>query len=586
VPSLDPAWDDPRGVPIKAMYSSGEPISITEALLRVPYGQTSEEHFFNCTFQPMRDPGGEIEGVTGHMIDVTELVRARSELEAVAAERAGLYLQEHEIAETLQRSLLPERLPELRGLALAARYLPGSAGIDVGGDWYDVFPMPTGRIGLVVGDVIGRGLKAAAAMGQLRIALRAYALDADDPAEVLARLSGLLADLRDVEMATVFFGIVDYGHHSFRFASAGHPAPLLVKPDGEAVFLEGGRRPPLGVQMKGEAAATAALEPGSTLLLYSDGLIESRDRSIDDGMTALRKLTAHSNLDVEELCDLVIDNLATGSSDDVALLALRTSTTLDEGLTLTVPSEPRALTAARRALGQWFQRVGAGTQEAEDLVLACNEAIANAISHAYGPRTGSVLVEAELVEDRVLITVSDQGLWEHERARERGRGFQLMRSLVDRLEVERSASGTAVRMARRLGGSREDRADEVEFVDAARPEPAVKAGLIPVAHIREEIDLDNAARIGQELDRLVSEAAAGLVVDLSGVGFMDSAGLRVLFRLAEDLARNSQRLAVVAPEGTSVRDTLNLVLFESVARVVGNVESAKEALGGEPAADV
>jgi anti-anti-sigma factor len=471
----------------------------------------------------------------------------------------------------------------LRGLSLAARYLPGSAGIDVGGDWYDVFPMPTGRVALVVGDVIGRGLKAAAAMGQLRIALRAYALDADDPAEVLARLSGLLEDLRDVEMATVFFGIVDYGHQSFRFAAAGHPAPLLIKPDGEAIFLEGGRRPPLGVQMKGAPAAAADLEPGSTLLLYSDGLVETRERSIDEGMSTLRQLVEHVDLDLEELCDLVIEKMATRSSDDVALLALRTSTTLDEGLSLTVPSEPRALTAARRALGQWFHRLGADNQETEDLVLACNEAIANAIYHAYGPRTGSVLVEAELVEDRIVITVSDQGLWEEGHSREGGRGFQLMRSLVDRLEVERSASGTAVRMTRRLGRSRDERGEAAEFIEAARPWPALNRSLIPVAHIREDIDLNNASRIGQELDRLVAEAAPGLVVDLSAVRFLDSAGLRVLFRLAEDLAHSSQRLSVVAPEGSAVRDTLDLVLFESVAAVVDDVDSAKEALGGDPA---
>ncbi len=340
------------------------------------------------------------------------------------------------------------------------------------------------------------------------------------------------------------------------------------------------------VQMKGEPAAGAGLEPGSTLLLYSDGLVESRQQSIDEGMSKLQKLVAHSDLDLEELSDLIIDNLAAHAADDVALLALRTSTTLEEGLTLTVPSQPKALTAARRALEQWFRRVGASTQESEDLVLACNEAIANAIYHAYGPRTGSVLVEAELIKDRIVITVSDQGLWEQPQHREGGRGFQLMRSLVDRLEVERSASGTAVRMSRRLGSTPEERGEAPQFIDEARPWAAPSSRLIPVAHIREDLDLNNAARIGEELDRLVADAAPGLVVDLSAVRFLDSAGLRVLFQLAEELARSSQHLAVVAPAGSAVWETLNLVYFGSVAAVVDDVESAKEALGEDPAPQV
>ena len=563
------------GALLESVYSSGEPVSLTEHTVTAHGGA---ERFFNCLLQPMWQPMGEIEGVTGHMTDVTDLIRARNELEAVAAERASVYLHEHEIAETLQRSLLPDRLPELKGLTLAARYLPGSAGIDVGGDWYDIFPMAIGRVGLVVGDVIGRGLKAAAAMGQLRIALRAYALDADDPAAVLARLSGLLEDLSDVEMATVFFGIVDYGHQSFRFASAGHPAPLLLKPNGEAVFLEGGRRPPLGVPMKGERSARADLEPGCTLILYSDGLVERRDQSIDEGMEQLRRLVSESNRDLESLCNRIIEILAGNPTDDVALLALRTATTPEEGLTLTVPAEPKALTAARRALRQWFGQVGARDQEADDLVLAINEAIANAIDHAYGLRTGAVLVEAELAGGEVIVTISDQGRWE-EPARQTGRGFELMGSLVDQVEVERSKSGTRVRMVRRLGDTSPRVPRPLKFSDRlGRPaERADDDGYVPVVKIEQDLDLSNAAGVDRDLEAAIARTSRGLIVDVSAVGFLDSAGLRVLFGVAEELERRAQKLAVVAPEGSSVRETLDLVCFQAVATVASDLTSAQAA---------
>jgi anti-anti-sigma factor len=563
------------------VYGMGEPVSITEAwaVLDRDGDGMLEEGYFNVTYEAIRGSDGEVEGVAGHITDVTDLVRARSELEAVAAERAKIYRKEHEIAETLQRTLLPDRLPEIRGLTLAARYLPGSAGIDVGGDWYDVFSMPTGRVALIVGDVIGRGLKAAAAMGQLRIALRSYALDEDDPAEVLTRLSTLVEDLRDVEMATVFFGILDHGNQSFRFASAGHPAPLLIGPDGRAEFLEGGRRPPLGVQVKGEPWATADLEPGSTLLLYTDGLIETRTQPIDIGMEKLRSLVTDSELELEQLCDRVIENLAEATNDDVALLALRTTTILEEGLTLTVPADPKALPAARRALAQWFVRVGATRQESEDLVLASNEAIANAIEHAYGHRSGSVLVEAELNGERVEIAITDRGQWRDNGPGDRGRGLMLMGAVLDSVEVERSGAGTRVSLTRTLGAEWHGPGEPAKFTDTVlQARKGLESGLIKVARLEEDIDLGNMARVAQELEDSISPLDIGLVVDLSAVRFIDSAGVRVLFRLAEHLDHSAQLLAIVSPVGSAVRRVLDLASFRKVGAVVDDLDSATNIL--------
>lgn len=515
---------------------------------------------------------------------LSEEIRQRDLARRTLGEQAGIHRQEHEIAETLQRALLPDRLPELRGLTLAARYLPGSAGIEVGGDWYDVFTMPTGRVGLVVGDVIGRGLKAAASMGQLRIALRAYALDTDDPASVLNRLSSLLEELKEAGMATVFFGIVDYGNLSFRFASAGHPPPLLIRRDGSAYFLEGGRRPPLGVQIKGEPTAAADLEPGTTLLLYTDGLIETRTQAIDVGMNRLKSLATSTDLDLELLCDKLIGGLVEVAQDDVALLALRTTNTPAEGLTLTVTSEPMALLAARRALALWLRQVGATRLEVEDLVLASNEAIGNSIEHAYKVRSGSILVEAELKQDLVEVRVIDGGEWQEPDPRGPGRGFLLMSSVLDSVKVEHDAAGTTVRLARTLSKDWKGPGRPVQFITKMIPYARLTPDpdRIPVVKLCEDIDLGSAAPIDRQLEAHVRNLGVDLILDLTEVRFMDSAGLRLLFGFVERLGHQSGHLVVVSPQDSPVRHILDLARFSTVCTITADIESARRAMTLQP----
>ena len=154
--------------------------------------------------------------------------------------------REHRIAVTLQRSLLPERVPEIPGVLLAARYVPATADAEVGGDWYDVVPLPDGRVGVGIGDVAGHGLRAASAMGQLRMALRAYAVEESSPAAVVGRLRQLVALLAHTEMATLLYLVFDPETVSVTFANAGHPPPLLIGDDGSAAFLESVPAPPLG----------------------------------------------------------------------------------------------------------------------------------------------------------------------------------------------------------------------------------------------------------------------------------------------------------------------------------------------------
>src|SRR5215213_114784 len=224
--------------------------------------------------------GGQFVGYVGTAIDIHERKKMESRLFEV-------YQREHRIAETLQRSLLPERLPPIEGVEMAARYLPGARGAAVGGDWYDVLERPDGRVALVVGDVAGHGLRAAASMGQLRNAFRAYGMVEASPAEVVARINRLVMSGVEQVMATVIYLVLDRETGEVAFSAAGHPPPLVIAPDGPR-FLEGGRSVPIGAaDLAVFREATAQLPQGSSLMLYTDGLVERRDTPLEERLDLL-----------------------------------------------------------------------------------------------------------------------------------------------------------------------------------------------------------------------------------------------------------------------------------------------------------
>src|SRR5256714_2700173 len=216
--------------------------------------------------------------------DEMRLLELAADRIARAIERTQINERAHRIAETLQRALLPERLPEIPGVGLAARYLPGGPGAEVGGDWYDVVPYPDGRVGLVMGDVVGKGIAAAALMGQLRNGLRVYSLEHDSPDDILDRMNVLLSQAGAFQMSTAVVLIFDPRSDRLCFCAAGHPPPLMLEPDGSARFLESRPSVPLGILPYGNYhVSEAALPAGATLLLYTDGLVERRDASLTAG---------------------------------------------------------------------------------------------------------------------------------------------------------------------------------------------------------------------------------------------------------------------------------------------------------------
>lgn len=262
-------------------------------------------------------------GTPSYTTDDLLLVEDIAARAAVAVDNAEQFRRERDAALTLQRSLLPQHLPQVAGVSFAWRYLPGAAGTHIGGDWYDVIPLERGRVALVIGDVMGRGLQAAAVMGQLRATARAHASIDVGPAAVLARLDAALARLEQDQITTALFGVLDPLSRSLTVASAGHLPPLVSAARGSAYYLDVVPGPPLGVGDASYPELHTVLPESSTLLLFTDGLVEDRQLPVDVGMETLRTAVAHAD-GPERLCELALAALGRdiGHDDDTALLAV------------------------------------------------------------------------------------------------------------------------------------------------------------------------------------------------------------------------------------------------------------------------
>jgi serine phosphatase RsbU (regulator of sigma subunit) len=260
------------------------------------------------------------------------LVNGRRAAEGDAAEiallnhtLADLYAEQRTIAVTLQRSLLPVRTPDLEGLEVAVRYLPGAEGAEIGGDWYSAVSIDGGRFGVVVGDVSGRGVRAAAVMAALRFTIRTLVLEGNAPADVLGKCVAHVKDLTHGHLATVLLGIGDLGQRTITMTSAGHLMPLLVA-DGLASYLEVPVGVPIGAPGRGYGTATISVPQGATLLLFTDGLVERRGENLDVGLERLAAAAARAPRDLDAFITSVCEELTEeADDDDVAMLALRWS---------------------------------------------------------------------------------------------------------------------------------------------------------------------------------------------------------------------------------------------------------------------
>jgi len=387
-------------------------------------------------------------------LDAEELrfVDSLAGVAAQALDRARRFESEQTTAETLQRSVLPASLPHVAGVQLAGRYLPGTAELEVGGDWYDTILLQNGRLALVVGDVVGKGVRAAATMGQLRNAIRAFSLDRLKPASTLERLSRLADEVIETSFATLVYADLDPATGVCRYASAGHPPPLAVYPDGRAEYLEGGRGLPLGTGVPASyRQGVVELPHGGVLLFYTDGLIERRGRVLDEGLERLRESARSGPRHPDTLVEHVLRQLIGNEErrDDVVLLAARLLPVAPHRLDLRLGGGRDALLQAREALRYWLAGAPADEIEAHDIVLSVWEACANATEHGHS-EAGFRLC-AELAGDAVTVVVDDSGGWiPSVEASSRGRGLQLMRSLMSSVEIEPGSPGTKVTLAKSL----------------------------------------------------------------------------------------------------------------------------------------
>ncbi|MFV2017009.1 SpoIIE family protein phosphatase [Micromonospora sp. LOL_023] len=363
---------------------------------------------------------------------------------------ARLYEAEHRIATTLQHSLLPQTLPRVPGALVASRYLPGNTEAEVGGDWYDVVEVGGGRLVLVLGDVVGKGVAAAATMGQMRNALRAYLLEGFAPGDALTRLNRLLATMGRRSLATVVCLHFDPSTGELRYASAGHPPPVLVAA-GAARFLHGqALGPPIGaISASVYGMATDRLGPTDRLLCYTDGLIEDRVEGIDVGLGRIRADALAGDDHVEDLADRLMLRIARQPRrDDVAVLILE-ATELNR-LTLRLPAEPTKLALLRRRLTDFFAAHAISETDQFDLTVAISEAAANAIEHPVSPADTDIRIEVTIDGDELTASVRDSGGWrESADAGFRGRGLALIAALAD-LRIDRDEHGSRVTLRRQL----------------------------------------------------------------------------------------------------------------------------------------
>ncbi|UUU36845.1 SpoIIE family protein phosphatase [Streptomyces sp. CA-210063] len=382
---------------------------------------------------------------------------------AVAIDNARRYSRERTTALTLQRSLLPQGLPKQEAVEVASRYLPGGTGVEVGGDWFDVIPLSGARVALVVGDVVGHGLHASAGMGRLRTAVRTLA-DVDlPPDELLTHLDDLVLhlanDLQPVgpfqptgeSGATCLYTVYDPVSRRFTLASAGHPLPLIISPDGTMTPVPAQPGPPLGIGGLPFEATELELSEGSLLALHTDGLVQSRERDVDQGIAELQQVLNHSATSLEALCDTVMDAmLPERRTDDAALLLARTHAldpqhVADWDVEPDPAQVPRARKFAVEQVDAW------GLEEASFVTeLVVSELVTNAIRYGEPP------IRLRLIRDTSLICeVSDaSNTAPHlRRARafdEGGRGLLLVAQLTQGWGTRHTTDGKTIWCAQTL----------------------------------------------------------------------------------------------------------------------------------------
>jgi anti-sigma regulatory factor (Ser/Thr protein kinase)/anti-anti-sigma regulatory factor len=506
------------------------------------------------------------------------------------------------IVAEMQEALLPTALPVLPRARIAARYLVAGREQAAGGDWFDAIPLADGSVALVVGDVVGHGVAASAAMEQLRAVLAELLAAEADLGRVLERTDAFAARMSALRAATLALAVLDPVGGTLRYTTCGHPPPLVVGTDGAARYLAATGTGPLGTGSPPVLAASA-LAPGELVLLYSDGLIERPGQTLAEGMAKLAAAAADAAASsaaslvpalgagpavVERVCQLSVERLTrTGHADDVTALAAQRLADPVPALHLELPGERPSLTTARDAFAGWLSRLDADPDDADALHLAMVEVFTNAIEHAY-PRSEPGIIELDAIlgdDGSVECRVTDHGTWRRPEPgnpaeADRGHGLMVAAQVVDKLLVSHppsaaggaaGAEGTMVMMRHRLlrpamlaSGLVSLRADAPAWppftVDTGHGERATARALVSGP-----VDITTADQLAR---RLLSASRGGtvpLVADLTGVTQLASAGVRALYVVSEQMAAHGQNLTLITAPGSAAQAVLDLVQLAHVA---------------------
>jgi serine phosphatase RsbU (regulator of sigma subunit)/anti-sigma regulatory factor (Ser/Thr protein kinase)/anti-anti-sigma regulatory factor len=579
-------------------YATGEPETGKEwraQIDRAPGGL--QEVYGDFTVMPWRAADGTVSGLLVIGSDVTEHVAERRATQRAKGSKGTKVAEDgydagREVVAELQRALLPTALPVLPQVRIAARYLVAGHDQAAGGDWFDAIPLGGGRVALVVGDVVGHGLEASAAMGQIRAVLGELLAAEPDLARVLERADAYAARTPALRAATLTLAVFDPADGTLRYTTCGHPPPLVIGTDGTVRFLAGTGTGPLGT---GSAPhlAVGTFAPGELMLLYSDGLIERPHRTIDQGMAELAKVAADAAANrtltagaaptaAERVCQLTVELLTrTGYADDVTALAVERLADPVAGLHLELPSVRASLSVAREAFTDWLNQLGATAEDTEALHLAMVEVVTNAIEHAYPPgQPGIVALDATLDDDgNVECRITDHGTWRPPDASDadRGHGLMVAGHVVDTMLVSHprgpeGSRGTVVSLRLRLL-----RPAFLAWRDgSARPaayapgppftvDTSIEETGVARARVTGAVDIVTA---GQMARRLLSASRGGtvpLVADLTGVTQLASAGVRALYQVRDRLTVHKQDMTLLTAAGSSAQVVLDLVQLAHVA---------------------
>jgi len=604
------------------VYATGEAETGTEWRAQIDLGpQGVREVFADFTVTPRRAADGSVNGLLIMATDVTGRVAERRAARRRAADAERRNPAGRGIVAELQEALLPTALPVLPRARIAARYLVAGQEQAAGGDWFDAIPLDGGCVALVVGDVVGHGVAASAAMGQLCAVLAELLAAEKDLRQVLRRADAFAARMPTLRAATLALAVLDPAAGTLRYTTCGHPPPLVIGADGTTRYLAGTRTGPLGTG-SAPVLASSGLGPGELILLYSDGLIERPNRTLAEGMAELAAVAAVAAdaaanrslaLDAdpaaaERVCQLTVELLTRtgGHADDITALAAQRMAHPAPALHLSLPSERASLTTARDAFAGWLSRLDVAAEDWEALHLAMVEVFTNAIEYAYpADEPGTIELDATLEDDgRVACLVTDHGTWRTPDPIEEDRGHGLMVAghVVDKLLVSHPGSdgvatprGTRVALRHRLrrpavlaSGRWSERAAypaEPPFTvdtsvtagtladsaadSAAGPASGAAAGAAAQALVGGPVDITTADLLARRLLSVSRGGTVSLVADLTGVTQLASAGVRALYQVSEQLAAHGRELILVAAAGSAADLVLDLVRLDHVIGEAG-----------------